>query len=150
MRRLFAALCVVSLLHPAQGWARDYHLGALSIEAPWSRTPPPQAPAAAVYFTLRNIGAKPDTLLSASTPRASETMLHRSMDSNGVTSMQSAEEGVKIAPGATVAFKPGGLHIMLMGIKTALKEGDHFPLTLHFAHAGKVTVEVTVAASAPH
>jgi copper(I)-binding protein len=150
MRRLLAALCVVSLLLPALTWARDYRLGPLRIETPWSRTPPPQAPAAAVYFTLQNTGKQADTLVSVSTPRAAEAMLHQSMESNGVASMKAADAGVALPAGATVAFKPGGLHVMLMGLKTPLKEGDRFPLTLHFAQAGKITIEITVAAAAPH
>ena len=41
---------------------------------------------------------------------------------------------------------PGGYHIMLMGLKQPLKEGDHIPITLTFAHAGAITAQVTVVA----
>ena len=41
-------------------------------------------------------------------------------------------------------MRPGGLHIMLMGLKRKLKRGERFPLTLRFAAAGEVTVMVSV------
>jgi copper(I)-binding protein len=43
-----------------------------------------------------------------------------------------------------VSLKPGGYHIMLMGLSAPLKEGDSFPLSLTFAHAGSTTVTVKV------
>jgi copper(I)-binding protein len=49
-----------------------------------------------------------------------------------------------VGPGHDVTLAPGGSHVMLMGLKQPLKPGDHFPLTLTFAHAGAVTTEVTV------
>ena len=48
--------------------------------------------------------------------------------------------------GATVQIKPGGLHIMLLGLKRALAPGESFPLVLVFAAAGTVTVPVSVRA----
>lgn len=52
---------------------------------------------------------------------------------------------IPIKPGETVILKPGALHVMLVGLKAPLKEGERFPLTLRFARAGEVTVEVAVA-----
>src|SRR3546814_9203317 len=46
---------------------------------------------------------------------------------------------VDVAPGASVIFAPGSLHIMLHGLKRPLAEGDHFPLALTFENAGSVT-----------
>jgi len=43
-----------------------------------------------------------------------------------------------------VLLAPGGYHGMLMGLTTALKEGDSFPVTLSFEKAGEVTVNVDV------
>lgn len=58
--------------------------------------------------------------------------------------MREVTDGVAVAPGTTVKFAPGGYHIMLMGLKQPLKAGDRFPLTLKFAKAGSVTVDVQV------
>ncbi len=49
-----------------------------------------------------------------------------------------------IPPGETLAFGPGGAHLMLSGLKTPLREGDRFDLTLQFEAAGEVTIEVPV------
>jgi copper(I)-binding protein len=58
---------------------------------------------------------------------------------------------VELPAGKAVELKPGGLHIMLMGLKAPLKEGDKFPLRLKFEKAGEVTVTVNVeAAGADH
>lgn len=54
---------------------------------------------------------------------------------------------VELLPGKKVEFKPGGLHVMLIGLKQPLKQGAHFPLTLRFAHTPPVTVEVVVQAT---
>jgi copper(I)-binding protein len=68
-----------------------------------------------------------------------------------------AVKDLAVAPGRPLVLAPGGYHIMLTGLAHTLDAGDRFPLTLTFAHAGPVTVEVTVqpmsytppAASAP-
>ena len=62
---------------------------------------------------------------------------------DGVMSMMRIEELV-IEPGETVMLKPGGFHVMLMGLKKPLTKGTEFPLTLNFARAGDVTVTVHV------
>ncbi len=54
-------------------------------------------------------------------------------------------EALDLAPGQTVEMKPGGLHIMLMGLKAPLKKGGKLILELSFEKAGKITVEVPVA-----
>jgi hypothetical protein len=46
-------------------------------------------------------------------------------------------------------FGPGGLHVMLTGLKQPLKVGDSFPLKLRFAHVGTITVTVPVQAMRP-
>ena len=52
---------------------------------------------------------------------------------------------VEIDPGAKVIFKPGDMHMMMVGLKQPLKEGETFPLTLTFEKAGKIDVTVSVA-----
>ena len=58
--------------------------------------------------------------------------------------MAPVDGGVEIAPGKTVKFAPGGLHVMLIGLKQPLKNGDHFPLTLHFQKSGEAQLQVEV------
>ncbi len=65
------------------------------------------------------------------------------VDANNVMSMH-PQATVDIPAGGTVEFKPGGLHVMLIGLKQDLKAGDTYTLTLQFRNAGDVPVTVMV------
>jgi len=113
----------------------------------WSR-PAPQGGNGAGYATISNIGPA-DTLVAVSTPVAARAELHESMIMGGNAMMHPRPGGLKIPAGSTVALKPGGWHIMLMGLKQPLRAGDHYPATLTFKKAGKVTIQFSVQATAP-
>ncbi len=53
-------------------------------------------------------------------------------------------KALEVAPGAPIVLAPGGLHVMLMGLKAPLKEGKAFPLTLSFEKAGTLDIRVEV------
>ena len=71
------------------------------------------------------------------------------IDAQGVGRMVPVQ-AVDVPSGAEAKLAPGGLHVMLIGLKQPLKEGQTFPLTLNFEHAGPVTVEVAIEKSASH
>ena len=96
----------------------------------------------AVYLTITDTGP-PDTLTAVTTPVASMAELHRSFNDNGVMKMRPVG-ALPIEPGKPVTLAPGGYHIMLMGLKQTLKEGDSFPVTLKFTKAGQVTATAMV------
>ena len=77
------------------------------------------------------------------TPAADMPMLHETVVQDGIASMPHAMS-VPVPAGQSVQLAPGGYHGMLMGLTTALKEGDSFPVTLSFEKAGEVTVNVDV------
>jgi copper(I)-binding protein len=60
--------------------------------------------------------------------------------------MRPIEKGLTIDPGKTVKLAPGGYHLMMMDLKSPLKQGDKVPLTLEFEKAGKVQVTLDVQA----
>jgi periplasmic copper chaperone A len=62
---------------------------------------------------------------------------------DGVMKMR-ALDGIDIAPGATIELKPGGMHLMIMGLKQPLKAGESFPATLRFEKAGPTPVTFNV------
>lgn len=103
----------------------------------------PQARSAVAYITLMNRGAEADRLLSIATDKAAMAHLHDTKSVNGVVSMEPVE-ALDLAPGQTVEMKPGGLHIMLMGLKSPLQKDGTLSLELEFEKAGKMTVEVPV------
>jgi copper(I)-binding protein len=108
----------------------------------WSRVTASAGSAGVVYLTLTDSGAA-DRLVSASTPVAAQATLHVSKMENGVMVM-AATGPLPISAVKPLHFAPDGNHIMLTGLTHALDVGEHFPLTLTFAHAAPVTVTVTV------
>ena len=131
-----AALCALAFSAPA-------FAGDIAISSPWARASAPNAPNGACYLEIANTGKEPDRLVSASSPAAAKVELHTHLMDNGVMKMRPVE-GFEVAPGEPQVLRPGGNHIMLMGLKEPLKPGARFPVTLTFAKAGAVTVEVPV------
>ena len=93
-------------------------------------------------MTIMNHGAA-DRLISAAAPISAKTELHTHINDNGVMRMRKIP-AIDLPAGETVTLKPGGLHVMFMGLKAPLQEGGSFPLTLTFEKAGTVTVQVSV------
>lgn len=116
--------------------------GDLDITQGWSRATPPGVDVGVVYLAIENHGAA-DRLIGVASPVAKHTELHISEMRNGVMSMRHLED-VKIPADASTRFGPGGRHIMLIGLKHPLRDGDAFPLTLTFANAGPMRVTVKV------
>lgn len=104
----------------------------LTVEAPYVRLAPPHAPATAAFMVIRNSGASPRTLVAAESPAAKQVELHDHVHENGMMKMRQVSDIVVPAHGQ-VEFKPGGLHIMLIGLNAPLKAGDPVNFTLHFA-----------------
>jgi copper(I)-binding protein len=107
-----------------------------------------QAPNTAAYMVLTNRGGAPDRLISASCACAAKAEAHLSQQRGGIMSMTAAGPVVIPAHGM-VAFRPGGLHLMLTGLKTRLADGGEQPITLVFEHAGAVKADFAVKAQIP-
>jgi len=109
----------------------------------WARATAASAANGAVYLTITNHGTADDRLAGASTAVASKAELHITLNENGVMKMRPIAD-VPVKAGGRAQFKPGGMHIMLLGLKHPLKAGDSFPLTLIFDKAGAVETMVKV------
>jgi periplasmic copper chaperone A len=118
----------------------------IACEQVWARPTAGAGTTGAAYFTLTNNGPA-DQLIGASTPIAASAGVHETIDDNGVMKMRPVAS-IALAPDRPVTFRPGGYHVMLIGLKAPLKVGDSFPLTLSFAHAQPLTVTVKVQAGA--
>jgi copper(I)-binding protein len=112
----------------------------LQIEAPWVREPPPGASAVAAFMTLRNTGAKPLSINSASAEGYGMGMFHETVRDGDKVSMRH-RHAVTVPAGGALVLTPGGLHVMLMHPATAPRAGDAVPLTLG---CGTRTVRVSV------
>jgi copper(I)-binding protein len=113
----------------------------IRVENAWSRAAM-QGGTGVVYLAITDNGA-PDRLMSVSTPVAAKAELHESFTEQGVAKLR-AVPALPVTHDKPVTFEPGGYHIMLVSLKQALKEGDSFPVTLDFEHAGQLTATVTV------
>lgn len=147
-RFAFAAAVVLaaSLVMPAS--ADDVTIGTLKISAPWARATPKGASVGGGYMTITNMGTTPDRLIGGATDIASRFEVHEMSMDNGVMKMRELGQGLEIKPGAKVEFKPGGYHVMFMGLKQQLVQGQSFKATLQFEKAGNVEVAFPIEAIA--
>jgi copper(I)-binding protein len=148
-RRAFAVIAGLGLLAPAslraQGTPAETRAGAILITQPWSRAAM-RGGSGAAFLTLRNTGTTADRLLGASTPAAGKVELH-SMVRDGDVMRMREQPAIDLPPGQQVVLRPGGLHIMLLGLAQPLDRGATLPLTLRFERAGEVTVQLAVQAA---
>jgi periplasmic copper chaperone A len=139
-------LCLASTLAVAL-LAAPALAGDITVADPFARASAGMAEVGAAFMTLRNTSKSDDQLIGASAPVSGSAELHNHIKDGDIMRMRQVPS-INIPAGGTVALQPGGLHVMLMGLKQPLKQGEVFPLTLTFAKAGTMTVEVTVKAPA--
>ncbi|WP_175405147.1 copper chaperone PCu(A)C [Salinimonas lutimaris] len=123
-------------------------LAQITVEDAWLRAPVAMSTSAAGYMTLHNQTGQPITLtgISVSPQIAAKAGLHQTLDKDGLMSMRPLPLPLKLAGDETLAFTPGGKHIMLSGLKTTLTAGDTVTLTLYFTDSINQTVSFAVKA----
>jgi periplasmic copper chaperone A len=97
----------------------------------------------AAYFTITNSGSTVDRLTGLATPAAAAASIHKTVADGDVMKMEMVET-LDVPPQATITLKPGGMHVMLIGLKAPLKTGESFTLDLTFEKAGKLEIAVPV------
>jgi copper(I)-binding protein len=122
--------------------AQELKSGSLTLIDPWARATVTGQGSGAAYLTIRNDGGT-DRIVSASAPVSNVVELHTHTLDGGVMRMRQVD-AIDVTGGTTTQLKPGGLHIMLIGLKAPLKAGDSFPLTLKFEKAGEVKLDVKI------
>ena len=117
--------------------------GELTVSNAWSRTTPPGVTVGVAYFTLKNDTGKSDRLLKISSPIAAKVQVHRTEVQDGMARMREVAV-LHVDANQTVEFAPNGMHVMLMGLKKPLVEGQKFELELLFEVAGPRKIQVTI------
>lgn len=155
MPRLFSYGWVATLAISASALAHDYQAGDIRIDHPYARPTVAAQTTGAAYLSLENHGKIADQLVSVGSPASRSAEIHTMTMQGNVMKMREAGS-IVIKPQEKIVMAPGhGYHIMLIGLKQALKPGDTFPLTLNFKHAGKVEAQIVVeekpmGSHAPH
>jgi copper(I)-binding protein len=126
--------------------ALEYKAGSLTITDPWVRAPQGGAQAGG-GLAITNTGSAPDHLLGGTASGATRVEVHVTSHEGGTTQMRPVEGGVEIKPGETVRLAPGGRHLMFIGLKQSLSEGEQVEGTLQFKNAGTVPVRFQVQAA---
>lgn len=123
--------------------ARQYTLGPLAIGHPYARATVQGQPVGGGYLKLVNQGKTDDRLIGVTAEVSQSVELH-SMSMDGSVARMRQVDAIDVPAGQTVELKPGGLHLMFLGLKAPLKAGTRFPATLKFEKAGEVEVDLVV------
>jgi periplasmic copper chaperone A len=118
---------------------------ALEVGDPYVRAVPPGQPNSAAFMSLRNAGAEDRALIGAESPAADVVELHTHIEEDGVMRMRRIER-IVVTSGATTTLAPGGLHIMLIGLKSDLTPGQMVELTLIQDDGARLAIQAPVRA----
>lgn len=103
----------------------------ISITDPYAKATPPNAKNSAAFLTIQNDGSKDAELILATNSVTPITELHTHINENGMKKMIQIPS-IKIPAKSKVELKPGGLHIMLIGLNKQLNPDDNIDLNLTF------------------
>lgn len=112
----------------------------VSIEGAWTRATPPGAVNSATYAQLVNSGTEDRTIVSATTDAAEKVELHTVIAEDNMMKMRQVPY-INIPAGSMTELKPGGLHIMFLGINEQLKDGGQVTVEVEFANGDKMSFD---------
>lgn len=139
-RALIGAASLLALAPAAR--AQEASAGPIRITAAWTRAAGAGATGVG-YMTIRNTGGTPDRLVSAHSPAARTVELHTHIRDGDVMRMRPVE-AIDLPAGQEVRLAPSGLHLMLIGLAAATRQGERLPVTLVFERAGAVELQLPV------
>ena len=140
-QRVFILLTLVLLgsAHAFAGSDGKIHFSPVEI-----RATVPGMTASGGYVVIMNHGHMADRLVEVSADFAKKAEIHEMLNDNGVMKMRQRTQGIEIPAHGKVALKPGGMHLMFMGLTQTLNAGDELEVTLTFESGHVMTVPATV------
>ncbi len=141
---IVCALLFACIAHSAT--AQQYKIGDIEILHPWTRETAIGIKVGSGYLYIINHGNIPDRLISVSTKGVQTTEIHSMAVVNDIMKMEKMHHGIEIPGNGEVTLKPGGDHIMFMGLSQPFKRGDKISAKLTFEKAGTIDVEFSVNA----
>ncbi|MDO8360033.1 MAG: copper chaperone PCu(A)C [Devosia sp.] len=138
------ALAHHGLIHDGCPIGQTFAAGDVTVTGAFTRATPKGATAAGSYFTVVNAGAAADTLLGATSEAAADIGVHQMKMNGDMMEMSPVEDGLEIPAGGSVQLAPGGYHLMLTGMDQPFAEGACVEMTLHFAVAGDLPIQLNI------
>ncbi|MBN8198081.1 copper chaperone PCu(A)C [Thalassospira povalilytica] len=139
MKKLFAVLATLaSLFVVTNAFAAD-----IEIKDAWAKASLGQVRNGAAFLTVVNHGGA-DRIIGVRSDLADKTELHTHIMANNVMKMRQVEGGIDVPMHGEVLFKPGSYHVMMMGLKKPLEQGEMIQVTLEFEKAGDIPVMIHV------
>jgi copper(I)-binding protein len=129
------------LIFSSAVFAHSFKKGDISIDHPWTRATPAGATVGVGYLKITNNGKEPDKLTGGTFGGAEKVEVHEMKMAGDTMMMRQLKDGLEIKAGETVEFAPMSFHLMFLGLKKPVAEGDDVKGTLIFEKAG--TVDVT-------
>jgi copper(I)-binding protein len=115
----------------------------IMVDDPYIRAVPPGQPNSASFMGLHNRGKEGSALTAASSPAAEVVELHTHTMEEGMMRMREVEK-IDLPAGEVIKLQPGGLHVMLIGLKQQLVPDEKVPLTLTFEDGSSLQLDVPV------
>jgi copper(I)-binding protein len=115
----------------------------VTVDEPYVRLAPPNAPATGAFMVIKNAGDKDVKVVKADNPASKATELHTHLNENGVMKMRPVA-AIDVKSKGEAVLKPGGLHVMLINLNAPMKEGDVVPITLTFDDGSSKKVDAKV------
>ncbi|WP_168171462.1 copper chaperone PCu(A)C [Lacimicrobium sp. SS2-24] len=119
-------------------------LAHVEIKDPVVRLLPPGVPNTAAYMQLVNTSSQDMQLVGASSESVERVEIHNHMMHEGMMKMVRQDQ-VTLSGNTTLAFKPGGLHLMMFGLKKPLQKGQNVTIRLLFSDDTELTFQAPVA-----
>jgi copper(I)-binding protein len=143
MRFLQYLLVLSATLLTPMAYAEEKASDVIQAENPFARASVPGMAMSAVFMTLKNTGEQEHFLVEAQSGASANTELHGHVLDKGMMRMRQMAH-IHLKPGQDKILKPGGLHIMLIGLTTTLIEGHEIKLKLTFDDGSEQTLTVPV------
>ena len=137
MNKWIKKIVFLGLCAPMLAWAE------VVVSEPWIPEAPPTAQALGAFMLLSNTGTQPVKLLAAEVPDVNRVELHLSVNEQGMHQMI-PQPYIEVPAQGQVALKPGSYHVMLIGLKKAIRAGDVLPMTLVWDNGSKTVLDVPV------
>ncbi len=117
--------------------------GDVHVADPYVRAVPPGQPNSAAFMQLLNKSKTNHAIVRAKSPVSKIVELHTHINEGGMMKMRQIRQIDVPAQGRTT-LKPGGLHVMFLGLKSELKPGQLVPVTLIFEDGSRTTIQAQV------